>query len=479
MVYLVYPHQLYFDFYPKGSTLYVIEELLYFTQYRFHRQKLMFHRATMKAFAKQFDGEVNYVEFSQLPSTESIVDVLISAGVRECSWVDPDDDWLLNRVKQAAKDRVNITPLNNPHFVTPLETIDSFQPSRDFFYFHEFYIARRKALGVLMEDDNPVGGKWSFDSENRSKLPPKIVPPALPKTTANHFILEAKEYVLKHFPNNPGSVDNYNYPCTRDAALSRLKVFFEERYLNFGQYEDSISSKYTFNFHSVLTPYLNIGLLSPSEVVAMALKHEAPLNSKEGFIRQVIGWREFVRMIYRRVGRAQRTRNFLGNSRAMPRAFYDATTGVAPVDLVINRVLGNAYCHHIERLMVLGNFMLLCDLHPDEVYRWFMELFIDAYDWVMVPNVYGMSQYADGGLMTTKPYISGSAYVLKMSDFRKDSWCSIWDALYWRFINKHIELVRSNYRLSVMAGMCDKLNANGKLEEHLKVAERYLESLHA
>jgi deoxyribodipyrimidine photolyase-related protein len=478
MVYLVYPHQLYFDFYPKGATLYLVEELLFFTQYKFHRQKLIFHRASMKAFADGFQGNIRYVDFSELSTTGAIVDRLLRDGVTECELVNPDDDWLLSRLLSASQGRVKISLLASPHFLTSSETIQSFETSRDFFYFHEFYISRRKALNILVTDNQPLGGKWSFDSENRIKIPKTLVPPAIPKTSSNRFIEEAKSYVLRYFPDNPGSIELYNYPCTREAALSRLGVFFKERYVNFGQYEDSISSKYVHNFHSVLTPFLNVGLLSPAEIVAEALRHDAPLNSKEGFIRQIIGWREFVRLIYHRIGRKQRSANALNNRQNIPDSFYTGTTGVTPVDVVIKRVHDHAYCHHIERLMVLGNFMLLCDINPDEVYRWFMELFIDAYDWVMVPNVYGMSQYADGGMMTTKPYVSGSAYVLKMSDFRKDSWCPIWDALYWRFINKHQEMIRLNPRLAVMAGMCDRLNASGKLAEHQQIADTYLEKLH-
>ena len=161
----------------------------------------------------------------------------------------------------------------------------------------------------------------------------------------------------------------------------------------------------------------------------------------------------------------------------MPRAFYDGSTGVAPVDTVINRVLQYAYCHHIERLMILGNFMLLCEIHPSAIYQWFMELFIDAYDWVMVPNVYGMSQHADGGLITTKPYISGSSYVLKMSNFPKGAWCPIWDGLYWRFIDKHRDFFASNPRMSVMVAQCNRMGS--KLSEHLRTADEYLERLHA
>ena len=176
-------------------------------------------------------------------------------------------------------------------------------------------------------------------------------------------------------------------------------------------------------------------------------------------------------------GREQRTRNYWGHTRPIPPGFYNGTTGIAPVDHAIQAVLDTGYCHHIERLMILGNFMLLCDIAPDDVYRWFMELFIDAYDWVMVPNVYGMSQHADGGRMTTKPYISGSSYVLKMSDFKKGPWCAIWDALYWRFVDRHADFFAANPRMAMMVKMKDKLG--DKMDEHHKVADAFLARLHS
>ncbi len=222
---------------------------------------------------------------------------------------------------------------------------------------------------------------------------------------------------------------------------------------------------------------LNIGLLSPHEVVEAALNEfgRIPLNSLEGFVRQVIGWREFIRGVYHHWGRRQRSRNYWQHTRPMPTAFYTGRSGIEPVDTTIRRVLELGYCHHIERLMILGNIFVLCEIEPDAVYQWFMELFVDAYDWVMVPNVYGMSQYADGGMMTTKPYISGSSYVLKMSSYKKGDWCPVWDGLFWRFIDKHQEFFSRNPRLSMMARQLDKMGPRRKT--HLSIAEQFLSTL--
>ena len=270
------------------------------------------------------------------------------------------------------------------------------------------------------------------------------------------------------------------YPFDFDSSRQWLKQFFEMRFDNFGHYEDAIVAEAMTLHHSVLTPMLNVGLLSPQEVIDKALEHteeaDIPLNSTEGFIRQIIGWREFIRGIYEVKGSEERTRNFWGFNRKIPKSFYDGTTGILPVDKTIKKVLKTGYCHHIERLMILGNFMLLCEFDPKEVYRWFMELFIDAYDWVMVPNVYGMSQFADGGLMATKPYISGSNYLKKMSNYKNGDWQQVWDALFWRFMDVHRDFFLQNPRLGMLVRTFDKMDETKK-QRLVSTATDYLDKL--
>lgn len=256
----------------------------------------------------------------------------------------------------------------------------------------------------------------------------------------------------------------------------------ENRFHEFGDYEDAIVQNESILNHSVLTPMLNTGLLGPQKILDQALKfaqrEQVPINSTEGFVRQIIGWREFIRGMYECKGGQSRTTNFWNFSRKIPDSFYDGSTGIVPIDETIKKVLKTAYCHHIERLMVLGNFMLLCAFDPKEVYRWFMELFIDAYDWVMVPNVYGMSQFADGGLFATKPYIGGSNYLKKMGDYDNGEWQATWDGLYWNFIDAHQDFFTSNPRLSMMVRLWQKMDAE-KRETHLKNAAAFLEKLDA
>jgi len=246
----------------------------------------------------------------------------------------------------------------------------------------------------------------------------------------------------------------------------------------FGPYEDAMVQTESFLNHSVLSPLLNSGLITPMDVIDKTLKYkdDYPLNSIEGFLRQIIGWREFIRGVYQVKGSQERTTNFFNFKRKIPKSFYDATTGILPIDITIKKVQKTAYNHHIERLMVLGNFMMLCEFDPDEIYRWFMEHYIDAYDWVMVPNVYGMSQFADGGLMSTKPYISSSNYLKKMSDFPNGDWQQIWDALYWRFIDLNREIFAKNIRMKFMVSMLDKMQDEKRIN-HFKIANEYLDSL--
>ena len=482
---LVYPHQL-FAPHPsiEGAGLVVfVEDPLFFSQYPFHRQKLMLHRASMKRYAAtlaESGVKMRCLDAGELPKTASIAEHLAKWKVKSVQVVDPCDGYLSRRLTEClnAKD-IPFAILGDPHFLTSTAEIERYVKGKKKLFFTDFYMNQRKRLGVLLEDGKPLGGQWSFDPENRKKLHATVTVPKISFPPEDAFVQDARQYVRKQFPNAIGDDAPFRYPTDHATAEAWLMTFVKHRLHSFGDYEDAISTKHEILFHSMLTPMLNIGLISPRQVLDEVLKYQdrVPLNSLEGFTRQIIGWREFMRLVYLTHGSQQRTRNFWEFTHEIPAAFYDGTTGIEPVDHVIKQVLRIGYCHHIERLMILGNFMLLCDIHPDAVYRWFMELFVDAYDWVMVPNVYGMSQHADGGLMTTKPYISGSAYVLKMSDFKKGPWCPIWDALYWRFIDNNTAFFSGNPRMAMMAKLKDKLG--DKLKEHQTTAKAFLKALHA
>ncbi|MDX1679452.1 MAG: cryptochrome/photolyase family protein [Akkermansiaceae bacterium] len=487
---LIYPNQL-FGSHPaveKGRRVYLVEEpLLFGNDERYpramHQQKLVLHRASMRAYARELEGRGHEVKFIESPVKQSnSIQVLegLPKSVKAIHLADPVDELLLKRIKQFAGRRdIDLHCSPSPNFLSPDSILQEHIADRDRPFMASFYKDQRKRMGLLIEDDGqPEGGQWSFDEDNRKKLPKGHTPPEEPKQSPNDDVKEAMAWVEKHFADRPGSTDHFRWPVTRNAASRWLDQFFEERFENFGPYEDAISTEHRTIYHAAITPMLNIGLLDPEDLLkrAMEYKDQVPINSLEGFVRQIIGWREFMCGIYRFRGEEVREGNHWNFRRTLPDSFYDASTGIPPVDRVIKQLLDDGYCHHIERLMILGNFMLLCRIKPDEVYRWFMELFVDSYDWVMVPNVYGMSQFADGGIFTTKPYLSGSNYIRKMSDEKKGDWCEVWDGLYWSFIGDHLDFFSSNHRLSMMARSWDKMDASKK-KAHRNAAEGFLKRL--
>lgn len=489
---LIYPHQL-FAKHPalaKGRAVWLIEDPLLFGNdphwpAAMHRQKLMLHRASMKAHAAELAGaghSVHYVDTPAGSSTDSsqLLDQSLPETIRTIHLADPADGILAKRIHRFARERgIDVVLHDSPNFLSPPAFLEAHLAARKKPFMARFYEAQRKRMKILLENDGtPVGGRWSFDTENRAKLPKGHVPPFEPRCTANSFTREAATYVAGRFPGNPGSTDHFRWPATRADAEAWLDCFIDQRLELFGLYEDAISTGHAYIYHSAITPMLNIGLLDPRDVVERVMEKagKVPMNSLEGFIRQVIGWREFMRGIYQHRGTEIRKGNFWNFDRPLPRAFYDGSTGIPPVDRVIRQLLADGYCHHIERLMLLGNFMLLCRIRPDDVYRWFMEMFVDSYDWVMVPNVYGMSQFADGGTFTTKPYLSGSNYILKMSDEPKGPWCQVWDSLFWTFIGNHADFFLKNPRLSMMARNWQK-QAPEKQQTHRETAARFLNGL--
>lgn len=481
---IIYPHQLLRDnpAIDKGDLVYLIEEPLLFTQFRFHQQKLVLHRASMKWYADRLEhrsSRVRYLDSCEIEKTSDIAQVLSKDGVSSVKFIDPVDDWLGRRLI-GSLDAANIRyeQIDSPMFINTASQIEDYFVGRKSYSMAQFYKRERELRNILMANDGqPDGGKFSFDTENRKKLPKGLRLPALARPNTNKFVNEAITYVSSNFPDNYGSAADFSYPVTFDDADAWLDQFLSERLKQFGDYEDAMSPNANFVFHSVLTPMLNTGLLTPQEVIdktlAFAARNDIPLNSLEGFIRQIVGWREFMRGIYVSLGRKQRTSNYWKHHRRLPESFWKGKTGIEPVDDVIRKTLRNAYSHHIERLMIMGNFMVLTEINPNDAYRWFMEMYIDAYDWVMVPNVYGMSLQSDGGSVVTKPYISGSNYIRKMSDYKPGPWCEIWDGLYWRFIAKHEDFFRSNHRLSIMPMLLAKMDIE-KRERHMNTAENYL-----
>lgn len=464
-----------------------IEEYHFFSLYSFHKAKLAYHRATMKSFQKKLEKQglkTLYIEHHQMEASLTHWDpYLIQQDWTQVSFFSPYDNWVQKALDQWS-DRVEINYLTSPMMINSEHSYfdNQFKKNKTILH-HHFYKAQRKKWKVLVDGQGePLGGQWSFDHDNRKKYPKNKTPPDMTTLGERVEWNEAILYVEAHFPDNPGSLTTHStYPIDHESAHKWLKDFLKHRFIEFGDYEDAILSEESWINHSVISPMLNTGLIEPKEVISTSIEYAAqqniPINSLEGFIRQILGWREFMMGLYLTVGSEMRTRNYWGFDRSMPEAFYSGTTGIPPIDQTIKKLLGTAYNHHIERLMVLGNFMLLCEIKPDDVYQWFMEMYIDAYDWVMVPNIYGMSQFSDGGIFATKPYIAGSNYILKMSNYPKGEWTEIWNALYWRFISKHADFFSKNFRTKMIYANWQR-QAPEKQQKHLKIAEDYLQRLY-
>ncbi|MDA3950425.1 MAG: cryptochrome/photolyase family protein [Spirochaeta sp.] len=465
---LVYPHQLYSP-HPAitaapGAPVFLVEEPLLLRDVAIHPIKRHFHEQSMANWAASQEIPVSTVRAGELKHTGEVVPLLRSCGYRRFVVADPVDDWLERRLAAAAAAAgVELEWTDAPGFLLGRAAARTYAAEHPRMRMVDFYRMMRRSFDILIEPDGgPTGGSWSFDTENRRKIPRSLEPP----------------------PSMVGA-DPEPFPTSADGAMRWLDRFLETRLRQFGDYEDAVDDRDDQWFHSLLTPMLNVGLLTPETVLrrtreaaesARRAGDPVPLNSLEGFIRQVLGWREFMRVAYVAHGGTMRTRNFWNHSRPMPPAFYDGTTGLPPFDAVVHKARRLSWANHIERLMIAGNFMLLCEIDPDAVYRWFMELFVDAYDWVMVPNVYAMSQYADGGLITTKPYIGGSNYIRKMSNFGGGAWQEVWDGLYWRFVARHRAFFDANQRMRMMVRQLDRLEEERK-KRIFSAAEDFLERL--
>jgi deoxyribodipyrimidine photolyase-related protein len=473
---VLFPHQLFRQELPRvDGGIWLVEEPLFFLQYNFHPLKRAYHRATMKVYESELKDagrEVHYVEaHEEKAGVKKLIEFLALRGIKELYIFDVVDDWLERGIIAASRNaEVSVHWLHSPQFMESKSDVMDYSGGKKRLFHADFYKKQRLKHRILVgSDGEPLGGQWSFDEDNRKRYPTKQIPPRIPLLPESSHWKEAVHYVSSKF-ENPYELPlaHFRYPITQTEAFEWLNDFLLHRLKEFGPYEDAIVRDEIVLHHSVLTPMLNVGLITPREVIDATLQfaevHDVPMNSLEGFIRQVLGWREYIRMVYEWKGRIERTSNYWGFQRKLPRSFWMGTTGIDPLDDTIRKVRETGYCHHIERLMIAGNYMLLSEFDPDEVYRWFMELFIDSYDWVMVPNVYGMSQFADGGLMATKPYISGSNYIMKMSNYSKGAWQAKWDALFWRFMDKHRNFFLKNPRLGMLIKTYDKMPKEKQLE---------------
>ncbi|MFT4307957.1 MAG: cryptochrome/photolyase family protein [Candidatus Woesearchaeota archaeon] len=448
--------------------------------YRYHSHKLVLFLSAMRSYARTITEPLVYYRLDEVPEGASYTDLLARTveehDITRIRMFEIEDRIFEERIRAFCEDNALELVFEEAPFLTSREEFASYRASHKRLFQHEFYAWQRRRLDILMDGSVPRFGKWSFDAENRKKLPKGIgVPPItrFDRTTDEEDVITL---ISERYPEHPGDPNEFWLPTTHERALVWFDDFLKERFASFGPYEDALSSEHRIVFHSVLSPLLNTGLLTPGEVVRKALSYaeDVPYPSLEGFVRQIIGWREFIRGVYRSEPGLESS-NALGNDRLLADAWYEGSTGILPLDDAIRRAVRWGYLHHIERLMVVGNLMNLAGVHPDEGYRWFMELFVDSAGWVMVPNVYGMAFFADGSF-TTKPYVAGSNYLRKMSDYPKGSWCDTVDGLYWRFVDRHRGLFAKNPRLSMMLGALERMDDDRKRALFV-AAERFIEQM--
>jgi len=453
-----------------------------------HKLKIYLFLTAMREYRDELNKKeikVNYFDLESRKDKKDYFDLLISflkkRKIDKIQIFELEDKPFENKfLKRMIENSIDVVVIKSPMFIFEREKFNEMAKGKKVYRMASFYQKARRDLNILMDkNDQPVGGKWSFDEENRKKIPKDTLIPSLPSFKDSIHKDDVIKVINKYFHNHPGELTNLWFPVSRKDGKKQLDEFIKNRFLNFGIYEDAMLEGENFLFHSCISSLLNIGLLTPSYVIERSIKladkYSVPINSLEGFIRQIIGWREFIRGIYQEEGEYQIKQNYWNHKNKLTDAWYEGETGIIPLDDAIKTTIRDGYVHHIPRLMVISNIMNLCEIHPDEIYKWFMEMYIDSSDWVMVPNVYGMATYADGGLMSTKPYTCGSNYILKMSNYKKGEWCDTLDGLYWRFTEKNRNFYESNPRLSLLTRSLDKMDPQRK-KKIFGDAEKFIKS---
>ena len=432
---------------------------------RHHKKKIAFLFAAMRHFAQDLrraGWHVDYITLDDPANTHDFESEIARARARHnphaiiATWPGAYRVW--ERLS-----RLGVTFIEDTRFLCTRSEFAAWAQGRQQLRMAFFYRALRARLGILMKDGRPEGGKWSFDSENRKSLPRDLpVPPpyAPPPDTITQEVLAL---VARHFPDHFGDLHPFTYAVTRTGAQAALSHFINQRLARFGDYQDAMRQGDPWLFHAHISLYLNCGLLLPAECIAAAQTAyragHVPLNAAEGFVRQILGWREYVRGLYWLKMPGYEALNALNATHPLP-AFY--WTGETPMNCLrhcVRETKANAYAHHIQRLMVLGNFALLAGLDPRAVNEWYLSVYADAYEWVELPNVSGMTLYADGGLLASKPYAAGGAYINRMSDYCRE--CRFdprqklgpracpFNFLYWDFLARHEARLTPNPRLAL------------------------------
>lgn len=459
-----------------------------------HPKKIALVFSAMRHFAETLQRDGWHVAYSKLDSEEtsrSIVGELMrrgqAYGTTEVLATRPGEWRLIEALENAP---LKVTMLADDRFLCPLGDFDKWANGRKELRMEYFYRDMRRRTGLLMDGDRPAGGRWNFDRDNRKAASADLLRSKPMQFTPDDVTEEVLELVEARFGDNFGEVRPFRFAVTRGQALRALDHFARHLLEGFGDYQDAMLQKDRFLHHSVLSPYLNLGLLGPLEICERVEEEwragRVPINAAEGFIRQIIGWREYVRGLYFREGPDYPRRNALGHSRDLPWMYWGGETRMNCVRHAVAQTRDEAYAHHIQRLMVTGNFALLAGVDPHKLHEWYLSVYADAFEWVEAPNTVGMSQWADGGIIASKPYVSSGSYIDRMSDYCGDCAYSVkqktgenacpFNLLYWHFLDRHRSRFDGNTRMAPIFSTWDKMDEDRR-RAVLKGAARILRRL--
>ncbi|MGL4758507.1 MAG: cryptochrome/photolyase family protein [Patescibacteria group bacterium] len=441
----------------------IIESMDFNESFRYHKNRLLHCFVAMREYKdllQTLNKSVKYYTIDHGFTIQKLCIELKKEGYTKILVSFVEDKNFLGSIQNITKEvGITLEILSDNKFLTTKSDWDEYRlRNSKRFFMNDFYIYQRKRLKIFVDDNlNSTFPKWSLDEENRKKIPKSHQIPFRKKIYKSEHLDEVKELINRYFKDNFGEIGELYFPVNHAQARDQVDEFFEKYFDNFGDYEDAMTTKDPFVYHSLFSTSLNNGLITPKHLLEKITKSLAPDNSKEGLVRQIIGWREWVRCLYWFKYDSDLTKyNFFNHTKKLPDYFWNRSRLVeirtnVPLYETLNKVFEFGYCHHIERLMILGNWMVLNEYDPYECYVWFMTAFIDSYSWVMVANVFGMGLYSDGGIFATKPYISGGNYIKKMSDYDDYKiWEPIWTDLFWAFLFKHESFFSTNPRLSML-----------------------------
>ncbi|KMO42132.1 deoxyribodipyrimidine photolyase [Methylobacterium variabile] len=488
------------DLDPAADTVLMVEVVEEATYVRHHKQKLVLVLSAMRHFAEELRGRgvaVDYVALDDPDNTGSFTGEVVRAAARhrpDRIVVTEAGEWRVEAMMLTWEDRLGV-PVeirDDTRFLCPRPVFARWAEGRESLRMETFYRAMRRRTGFLMEGRAPAGGRWNFDHDNRRRLPPGHTVPERRRFPPDAVTREVMALVGRRFPAHFGDLDGFAWPVCRAQALEALGHFLDECLPAFGDYQDAMRAGAPFLYHGLIAPALNLGLLDAEEVCRAAearwREGRAPLNAVEGFVRQILGWREYVRGLYWARMPDYADTNALGATRDLPWFYWSGETAMACLAECVRDTRAHAHAHHIQRLMVLGNFALLAGLAPRQVEEWFLEVYADAYEWVELPNVHGMALWADGGLLGSKPYAASGAYIDRMSDYCRGCAYDVrrksgptacpFNYLYWNFLIAHEDRLRENPRLAMPYRTLATM-APARRDEIVADATRFLDSLAA